>query len=151
VTEIRRVRPDDPPVKALIDALDAFQIGLYGRAYCHLASIDELSAEHVEMLGAWDGEQLLGIGAVMHLPGYAEIKRMITTPEARGRGVGSAILAALEDLAAARNTTIVRLETGAEHHAAQAMYRKAGYAIRGPYGAYSANHVSVFMEKTLAL
>src|SRR5215210_3299225 len=56
-----------------------------------------------------------------------EIKRMYVVPEARGRGVGAALLAALEELARDLGYAVVRLDTGAKQPRAQRMYLRAGY------------------------
>jgi GNAT superfamily N-acetyltransferase len=70
-----------------------------------------------------------------------EIKRMFVAPEARGRGVARALLAALEDAARALGYERIRLDTGAKQPHARALYASAGYdAIpdynRNAYAAY---------------
>jgi GNAT superfamily N-acetyltransferase/DNA-binding MarR family transcriptional regulator len=56
-----------------------------------------------------------------------EIKRMWISPEARGMGVASRLLAKLEDMAKGFGWRRVRLDTNRSLEEAQAMYRKAGY------------------------
>lgn len=60
-------------------------------------------------------------------PGIAEIKRMYVRPGARGGGVGSAVLAAAERIAADLGADTVRLDTAAPLTEALALYRRNGY------------------------
>ena len=46
-----------------------------------------------------------------------------------------------------RGVTLFRLETGIKQPEALGLYRKLGYRERGPFGAYVADPLSVFMEK----
>ena len=69
-------------------------------------------------------------------PATAEIKRMYTVPEARGRGVGLALLRALEESARAAEYQRVILETGYRQPEAIALYEKAGYVRIPDFGHY---------------
>lgn len=75
---------------------------------------------------------------------------MFVAPEARGRGVGEALLARLEDEARARGLPAMMLETGNLLHAAHRLYERAGFTRRGPFGDYPDAASSLFMEKVLA-
>lgn len=44
---------------------------------------------------------------------------------------------------------MIRLETGVYQPEALALYGRAGYVERGPFGDYVADPLSVFMEKEL--
>jgi putative acetyltransferase len=44
---------------------------------------------------------------------------------------------------------LLRLETGIANHAALALYEKTGFKRRGPFGDYSLDPLSVFMERRL--
>jgi DNA-binding MarR family transcriptional regulator/ribosomal protein S18 acetylase RimI-like enzyme len=72
--------------------------------------------------------QPVGCGA-LKLQGQvmAEIKRMWTTPSARGQGVARKVLRTLEATARARGVTVLRLETNRTLTEAQALYRQEGY------------------------
>ncbi len=93
----------------------------------------------------------VGLGCVayqLQADGCAELKSMFVLPEARGRGVGQALLAAIEDALRGRVTTL-RLETGVKQDAALRLYERAGFDRCGPFGEYWDDPLSVFMEKAL--
>jgi GNAT superfamily N-acetyltransferase len=69
-------------------------------------------------------------------PTVAEIKRMYTAPEHRGRGVASAVLRALEATARDVGRTRLVLETGNRQPEAIALYRKLGYEQIPNFGYY---------------
>lgn len=66
-------------------------------------------------------------------PGVGEIRRMYVDPSARGRGVGGAVLAALEDAARQMGHAIMRLDTASELHEAHRLYEGAGYVAVPAY------------------
>src|SRR5262245_46031812 len=73
----------------------------------------------------------VGCGAVRRIEARTgEIKRMYVTPEERGRGVGRALLAALEGEARALGLSRLVLETGVRQQEAVALYRRAGFVDR---------------------
>jgi len=61
-------------------------------------------------------------------PGVARIQRMVVIDDVRGRGVGKALLAFLEDEARRRGATRLTLWAQVQ---AQAFYEKAGYTASG--------------------
>jgi GNAT superfamily N-acetyltransferase len=92
----------------------------------------------------------LGCGALRGLgDGVVELKRMYTVPAARGRGVGRAVLTALEDEARARGFTLARLETGDRLPEAHRLYVRAGYAPIPCWGAYASSAISLCFERAL--
>ena len=60
-------------------------------------------------------------------PEAAEIKRMYVVPAARRRGVGRALLRALENAARERGYAVVRLDTGPLQRGAMVLYADEGY------------------------
>jgi GNAT superfamily N-acetyltransferase len=92
------------------------------------ASVDDMSPP-----GGWFGVlrvdgRALACGGFKRLDARtAEIKRMYVAPDGRGRGLGRTMLARLEAVAAEMGYERVRLDTGAVHHEATALYRRAGY------------------------
>jgi len=77
------------------------------------------------------------------------VKRMFVHPEARGRKLGRAILERIEEQASREGLQWMRLETGIDQAAALALYRRAGYAERGPFGEYKHDPLSHFFEKNI--
>ncbi len=79
------------------------------------------------VLARLDGEPV-GCGALKRLgDGVGEVKRVWTSPSARGLGVASRIMDRLEAQAVAAGFTILRLDTNGTLKEAQAMYAKRGY------------------------
>jgi GNAT superfamily N-acetyltransferase len=95
----------------------------------------------------------LGCGALRALGGSAaEVKRMYVVPEARGRGISKALLAALEDAARERGWTTLRLETGPLQPEALGLYTSAGYRPIAAFGGYVGDpdaEASLFFERSL--
>lgn len=99
-----------------------------------------------------DGE-LLAVGALKDLgDGHGELKSMHTSVAARGRGIGSAIVLHLVDLARQRGLTRVSLETGTpeEFAPARGLYTRHGFTECGPFGDYVLSPWSTFMTMSLA-
>ncbi len=81
-------------------------------------------------LVAWEGDDPVG-HAHLALTDPPELQDVSVRPERRRRGIGSALTEAAEREAAARGFDRMRLEVSAGSDAAQALYRKAGYADCG--------------------
>lgn len=88
-------------------------------------------------LVAWRAEEPVGCGAWRTHGADAELKRMYTVPAARGSGVASAVLAALEDDARRAGRSRMVLECGRRQPEAVAMYERHGYARIPNYGFYA--------------
>jgi len=76
------------------------------------------------------GGKLIGTGAFYPLvgrPDVAEIRKMYLLPEARGHGLGRALLKLLEERASKNNFSYARLETAAVLKEAIALYEANGY------------------------
>lgn len=66
----------------------------------------------------------------------AELKRMYTTPSARGLGVARAVLAAVEESARASGRTRLILECGDRQPEARSLYETSGYVRIENFGFY---------------
>ncbi len=115
-------------------------------------NVDGLLDPKVTFVSYRDGGTVLGVAAIKDLGDrHAEIKSMHTAAEARGRGVGRALLNHLLQVARARGYERVSLETGTTpgFAAARALYEAAGFAPTGPFGGYPVTGDNTFY--TLAL
>ncbi len=61
---------------------------------------------------------------------------LFTTPEARGQGVGTALLATCQDFAKAAGCAILRLRTAQDNVVAQSVYEKFGFTRDKIYFTY---------------
>jgi putative acetyltransferase len=92
----------------------------------------------------------VGCGGLRQLDAETyEIKRMYVRPAARGRGVGAAILRALEAEAAALGASRLLLETGPRQPEALALYERAGYRRVPCFGPYAGVADSLCYERSL--
>lgn len=118
----------------------------------HALDVDGLLDPAVTFYSYRVDRQLLAVGALRQLGGgHGEIKSMHTAREARGRGIGRAMLAHLIDEARARGYQRLSLETGTMDvfAPARALYAAAGFVPCDPFGSYVHSPNSVCM--TLAL
>lgn len=148
--DIRRETPRQPDVAALIAELDRLMASLYPAESNHLLDIASLDRPDVHFMVARSGGRVVGCGAYRRIDdGHAEIKRMFVSPQARGSGVGSAILSRLESDARQQGIGRLSLETGIHQPQAIQLYRRAGYVECEPFGPYVADPLSLFMSKQI--
>jgi putative acetyltransferase len=108
---------------------------------CHVFALDTSGLRHrdVTLWTAWDGDDLLAMGALKRIdPGHGEIKSMRTAPGHVRKGIGAAMLDHLIAEARARGYRRLSLETGnnAPFAAGRAMYSRAGFVECGPFADY---------------
>lgn len=152
---IRRERPDQPDVTALLGALDRYLDTLYPPDANHILGVEALLAPDVAFFVARAGGRAVGTAALRRMPGeaatagepYGEVKRMFVAPEARGRGVGMRLLGALEQHLRAEGLALALLETGRDQHEAVRLYERAGYRAREAFGGYPDNGLSLFLGR----
>ncbi|HXU83726.1 MAG TPA: GNAT family N-acetyltransferase [Polyangia bacterium] len=149
---LRREPLDSPVARRLIEALNAELGGRYPEAGANHFRLDpdEVAPGRGTFLVAYEGDQPVGCGAFRRLDGEtAEIKRMFVVPERRGRGLGGAVLAALEGEARAHGIVRLVLETGVRQPDAIALYRRFGFRDIPAFGEYIGSALSVCMGKDL--
>lgn len=118
----------------------------------HAMAVDRLRAPDVTFWSAWDGDALLGCGALRELDAtHGEVKSMRTAPARRGGGVARAVLARVMAEARARGYTRLSLETGshAAFEPARRLYASVGFEPCPPFGDYTDDPHSVFMTLRL--
>jgi putative acetyltransferase len=141
-----------PTARTLIEALNVELSGRYPEeGACHFRlDPDEVAPGRGAFLVASRMGKSIGCGAVRRIDDRTgELKRMYVCPEQRGRGVGGAILAALEVEARALGLSRLLLETGVRQTEAIALYRKAGFSDIAPFGEYVESPLSLCMAKNL--
>ncbi len=151
--EVRQANPMDDEIRGLIDELDAYQLSIYPEESNHLDPATELTGDNVYFVGAYDNDELLGIGAIKFIHAdcfYGEIKRVYVAKSGRGQGVSVKIMQDLENQAIVRGTNVIRLETGIYQPEAIGLYEKLGYGKRDRFSEYPDDPMSVFMEKVLS-
>jgi putative acetyltransferase len=119
----------------------------------HALDLDGLRTPDLRFWSAWEGDELVGVGALQRLADdHGEIKSMHTAEAARGRGVGSAILRHIITEARAAGMRRLSLETGSWSYflPARALYARHGFVECGPFGNYQADPNSIFMTIALA-
>lgn len=142
--------PAHPPVRAMVEELDAYLVPLYPAESNHLLDIETLRQPEMRFFAAFRGEEVLAIGGCWLHGEYAEIKRIYVTPAARGLGLAKRMMQRIEDEALTSGRLLARLETGIHQPESLGLYRRLGYADRDAFGDYPADDPnSVFMEKRL--
>jgi putative acetyltransferase len=157
VTETARLAlaEDDPfrdDVRALLDTHLAFCRATSPPEDVHALDHDRLREPEVTFFSAREDGLLLGVGALKQLEHeHMEVKSMHTSAEARGRGVGRAMLEHLLAVAAARGAGRVSLETGSmeEFLPARSLYASAGFVETSPFADYEPSPNSTFMTLEL--
>jgi ribosomal protein S18 acetylase RimI-like enzyme len=87
------------------------------------------------VLGAYDGETLIStVSLLLDTPPNqqhrAEIGKMMTHPNHRGRGAAAALLAEAERIAVEKGRRLINLDTAADD-GASGLYEKTGYVFAG--------------------
>lgn len=144
--------PTHPQALALLAQSDAYHQALYPADSNHLVPPTALQGPEVCFVGAFEGDQLLGCGAFKRMDDdgrYGEIKRLFVPDLQRGRGVARLLMQHLETQLRDEGFALARLETGIRQPEAIGLYVRLGYRERGPFGAYQADPLSLFLEKTL--
>lgn len=119
---------------------------------CHRLPLSDLAAPDVTVWEVRLGQKLVGMGALKALDAQnGEIKSMHSAAEARGRGVGRAMLATIIETALARGYEALWLETGShpDFAPARALYAAHGFTETDPFGAYVPDPHSIFMTCAL--
>ena len=137
---VRTASLEDPAVRALVayHQQDMEEMSPPGTSWA--LDLSGLSGPLVTVLGAWDGETLMGIGALKQLgEKAAELKSMRTLPAYLGQGVARAILAELIALSREKGFARLSLETGtsAEFQPAVALYTKYGFVTGEAFSEYA--------------
>ncbi|MFX0556825.1 GNAT family N-acetyltransferase [Maribacter sp. CXY002] len=144
---ILRTDASNPHFKALVALLDADlakRDGADNVFYTQFNGIDTLPYCVVY----FKGTQPLGCGAIKRFDRHSvEVKRMFVQSNARGKGIATKVLTALETWAKELGYTHCVLETGKRQPEAIALYKKNDYKVIPNYPPYEGMHNSVCFKK----
>ncbi|MDJ0911696.1 MAG: GNAT family N-acetyltransferase [Woeseiaceae bacterium] len=146
---------DDPGRSPVRELLEAHLAGMHEATppeSVHALDIDGLRAPEITFWTVWDGDDLLGCGALKELDDtHGEIKSMRTADEHLGKGVASRLMDNLLAVARDRGYTRLSLETGSggPFEAALRFYEKHGFEYCGPFADYGPDPFSRFMTLRL--
>lgn len=141
--------PRDPQATALLQASHALMESLFPPEDNHFLSIDALCTPDIHFFIVREGDTTLGCVALANKGDYGEMKSMFVAEVARGKGAADALIRQFEDHARTLELPVVKLETGSLLHAAHKLYKRHGFSLCQPFGDYTANPTSIFMEKQL--
>ena len=146
---LKRTNNSDPDFKLLISLLDEYLAKRNGEAHAFYAPNNKLDYIETAVL-AYNDDLPIGCGCFKKIDNDTiEIKRMYVNPEMRGKGIASAVLAALEIWAKDLDYKQAILETGVDFDDAIHLYKKAGYSVIDNYGPYVGKTKSVCLRKIL--
>lgn len=145
----KRTNSDDKDFQTLVRALDLELKVIDGEDHAFYAQYNKIDKIKYAIV-AYDQDVPVGCGAVKeYAPDTMEVKRMFVPNDKRGKGIGSAVLKALEDWSRDLQYKKCLLETGKRQPDAIALYQKNGYKIIPNFGQYEKVENSVCFEKEL--
>lgn len=104
-------------------------------------SLRRQTAEHGRHILAVADDEIIGTAQLALYPACAEIADVLICPAWRGRGVGTALIHHLEQLAAEQGWFPLEMGVAADNPRAQALYLRLGYTadrtIRLPAGGHA--------------
>jgi GNAT superfamily N-acetyltransferase len=133
---LKRTDSNDKDFHSLVELLNKDLLDRYGELqvfYNQFNKIDNIP--HVVI--AYLDEVPVGCGCFKKFDDRsAELKRMYAREDARGKGVGTAVLTELEKWAAELGYSAMVLEHGNKQPEASRLYQKQGYKVIPNYGQY---------------
>lgn len=149
MTRLLRTNSDNADFVELVKHLDADLAKRDGDEHSFYAQFNSI-AKLKQVVVAYEDGKPIACGAIKEYdPATMEVKRMYTTPESRGKGIASKVLAELETWAAELSYQKCILETGKKQPEAITLYKKNGYQLIPNYGQYAGVENSLCFEKML--
>ncbi len=139
VIEIRPMTVEDVP------AVLALEERVYPEPWSEGVFRDELAQPNRVYLTAVDGDEVIGYAGLMIVFEDAHITTISVAPEARGTRTGQKMMMRLVDTAVASEAEHLTLEVRMSNEAAQALYRKFGFAPVGMRKDYYLNEDALIM------
>jgi putative acetyltransferase len=145
--------PLQDDVRALVAELNAYLQPLSPKEFQFQMTVDQMADGATTLFVARDETgRAVGMGALkVETTELAEVKRMYTRPEVRGRRVGSALLERIVALAQEKGIAELKLETGEGpgFEPAHRLYSNGGFTRCGAFLDYPDSGYSAFFEKRL--
>ena len=142
--------PLQDDVRELVSQLNAHLLPLSPLEFQFKMTVEQMAGDDTSVFVARDETgQAIGIGALkVHSAELGEVKRMFTRESVRGQRVGSALLAAIVDLAKSKKIPMLMLETGTGpgFDGAHRLYTRSGFTPRGAFLDYPDSEWSAFFE-----
>ena len=118
----------------------------------HALDVEGLTSPGVTFWTAREGNRLLGCGALLEIDSqHGEIKSMRTAKDHLRKGIASAILEHIIEVARQRSYSRLSLETGSmpAFGPARRFYRRYGFVTCEPFADYVPDPNSTFMTREL--
>lgn len=150
-----RIEVDDltrPAIHALLEEHLKSMYELSPPESVHALDLDKLRKPDITFWTAWEGDVLVGCGALKELDAKSgEVKSMRTPSALRRRGAGRALLAHIVAVARSRGYERLSLETGSMDgfEPARRLYEAFGFEYCGPFADYPEDPNSTFMTMRL--
>ena len=115
----------------LLGQIEAIEQACFSVPWTRAQLAGQLDHERHVFLAATEGETVLGYVGMMYVLDEGYIANVAVSPDARRRGVGRALIAALLDRAAELELAFVTLEVRPSNAAAIALYAGFGFEVVG--------------------
>ena len=149
LVDIKPGNPRDEDMMALLNASHELMQAMFPAESNHFLSIDDLCQPDIRFFRADLNGTAAGCAALSLKDGYGEVKAMYVDPAKRGARIGARLLDRIEAEAKLENLLCLRLETGDKLTASHRLYAAQGFELRGPFGDYQEDPLSLFMEKKI--
>lgn len=144
--------PRNPEIREVLDRHLAFARASTPHEHVHALDLKGLLEPSITFFSARAAGKVVGVGALKRLDReHVELKSMHTVEEARGLGVGRAMISHLLAVAAERGARRVSVETGtsAGFEPARRLYASVGFVPCEPFGEYAETSSNFFMTSSL--
>jgi GNAT superfamily N-acetyltransferase len=147
---IKRTNSNNTDFHTLVKELDKDLLNRYGQLQQFYNQFNKIE-NNPNIVIAYINDEAAGCGCFKQFDeSSVEIKRMFVSNEHRGKGIGAAILTALENWAAELGQEATVLELGNNQPEAICLYKKQGYTIIPNYGQYvGMEATSICLKKEL--
>ncbi|NKI35355.1 GNAT family N-acetyltransferase [Wenzhouxiangella sp. XN79A] len=118
----------------------------------HALDLDALRDSDIDVRAIWQNGRPVAVGALRTIDAtHGELKSMFVADDARGQGIGCALLDRLVGIARANGMTRLSLETGASDYfdAARGFYARNGFEVCEAFADLPPHDDSVFMTRTI--